>query len=227
MADAVTFDDLQNDRLCSTIVKMIRRLETLPVKPGIRKMALESLRKNLMMAVDALFEEDDELSGEDRADRAALFFEMENVGAVSDDAQYYNVNGMDSESLNDFTRRNLLKCSRELGAFDLSVDIDIWRVVCNFNEILAEGVVRERLESVGAPEEVKDYTAYRYFSLLYAVRMEYGYGLIESLVPSDAPDELESILEKEGEKISSAYNEYIEESEAVTDFIYACLSCEA
>lgn len=221
-ADTVTFDDVQNDRLCSTIVKMIRRLEALPVKSGIRDISLESLRKNLKTAIYNLLAGDENTA--EREELAAHFYDMENVGAVRGDIVRDNVDGSDSGAINAVTHSNLLKLSRELGKFNLSAGIDIWRVICNFNEILDDGAVKEKLVSCGAPEFVKDNLAFRYFSLLYAVRMEYGYGRIESMPGTGNPDDLDSLTEEYSNAIKSAWHEHAEESDAVTDFMYSYLS---
>ena len=221
-SDTVTFDDVQSDRLCSAIVKMIRRLEALPVKSGIREISLESLRMNLKTAIYNLLAGDENTA--EREELAAHFYDMENVGDVRGDIIRDNVGGSDSGSLNAVTRSNLLKLSRELGKFNLSVVVDIWRVICNFNEILDDGAVREKLVSCDAPEFVKDNVAFRYFSLLYAVRMEYGYGYLEAMPGTANPDELDSITEEDSEAIEASWKEHAEESDAVTDFIYAYLS---
>lgn len=221
-ADTVTFDAAQNDRLCSTIVKMIRRLEALPVKSEIRDISLESLRKNLKTAIYNLLVGDENV--EEIEELAAHFFDMENVSTVRGDIIRDNVDGSDSGSINAVTHSNLLKLSMELGKFNLSAGIDIWRVICNFKEILDDGAVKEKLVSCGAPEFVKDNLAFRYFSLLYAVRMEYGYGRIESMPGTGNPDELDSLTDEDREAIETSWHEHAEESDAVTDFIYAFLS---
>ena len=221
-SDTVTFDDVQSDRLCSAIVKMIRRLEALPVKSGIRKMSLESLRMNLKTAIYNLLAGDENTA--EREELAAHFYDMENVGAVRGDIIRDHVDGSDSGSLNAVTRSNLLKLSRELGKFDLSVGVDIWRVICNFNEIFDGGAVREKLVSCDAPEFVKDNFAFRYFSLLYAVRMEYGYGRLESIPGTGNTDELDSLSDEDRDAIEASWHEHAEESDAVTDFIYSYLS---
>ncbi len=208
--NTVTFDEVKSDRVYSSIIRMIRRIEDLNLKPELRERTLNNLRRDLKNAISEIADKEDTES----------FFALSGVGTCDEDS---SLNTFDSSSLANTSLSNIVMCENEIRELDFDKNFNIWRIMVYFEKALGTNFVTECWNKCNAPEAVRN-VGVRYESLLLAVMQEYAYFYLDSIAPKTIEDLTDD--ERENDYLH-AYMDYREsEYYGLTDFIYAYLSRE-
>jgi hypothetical protein len=205
----MTFEEVKKDKVYSSIIKMIKRIEELDnLKPELKDRTLNSLRKDLRDAIS-------EVAAEENVDK---YYAMSNVGTFTDES---TPNLFDPFSVDNTSIENLIMCEAEIKKLDFDKSFNIWRIMKYFDNSINTRYVANTWKNVGAPEVVKN-LGVRYESLLLSVMHEYSYFYLDSIAPKTIEDLTEDELSS---SYQLAYTDYREsEYNSLTDFIYAYLS---